>query len=261
MALCEFALTDISNYLVQDVARKTVSTSSFSATDERAVCGFRAFDLLMSKIYTVFAFVEGVGSGVTSQIAVKMSLDAFIDKATELSLTRPTSSTQTVVQSLLKEANASVFQYGGKMLAATKISGTAIVLATDGEYLSVAKAGDYDVFLWRKGRMVNLFEQVKKQDDAQQNTTALDRLIGVNKQILVDIATLKLKVGDVVSVATFTIPSESIDSIKKQLDSGCQLDTLTEVLAEEGFNASVMQDSAGALTLPKNIVCASFCVK
>ncbi len=143
---------------------------------------------------TIFGLIRGNQANVTSQIAAKFSLDAFVEVATGANL--PFSGEQ-IVQKGLREANKRVFDYSTKMLAASRVTSTGLFAMFDGTRCTVARTGDEEAFLWRKGELTQLF----KVEGELSRSARMERFIGANKQLLADLATLKMKVGDVLWIS------------------------------------------------------------
>jgi len=149
---------------------------------------------------SLFGLIRGNQQNVTSQIASKFAIDAFINVGTKLG--RELSS-ELCVQEGLREANKKVYEYSNKMLSASRISTTGLFTVFDGENCSVARTGDEQGYLFRGGELTPLF----KHEGELSSKPRIERFIGANKQLLADIATLKVKTGDVIWVTNTTVPS------------------------------------------------------
>ncbi len=116
-----------------------------------------------------------------AQIAVKMALEAMIESVLEYS----TASSQDVIQTALKEANQQLFEYSQKMLSLGDLRAEGFVLGYDAPTFSIGRVGGCEVFLCRAEKQIQFFD-----------IPPSDSFIGVDNQVVVDMATVKLIPGD-----------------------------------------------------------------
>lgn len=174
-----------------------------SFEDKRTVCKRAWLTLGLESAPVLLALVEGVGGGITGQIAAQLAIDAIVDRALEVVEESPAGEEETLVSRVIREAfkkaNQEVYRYAHKMQAGGRVAADGFVAAFDGTHFSVARVGPFEGFVSRSGEVVELYE--RKSSSASAGT--LDRFIGANAQILVDVATLNLRDGDMVILTTF----------------------------------------------------------
>lgn len=154
---------------------------------------------------TLFGFVRGNQGNVTGQMAAKFSIDSFIDAATAAVSSQGdrVDDSEVVVQQGLREANRRVFEYSAKMLAASRVTNTGLLSVFDGVHCTVARTGDEEAYLWRSGELTPLF----RVEGELSRTQRLERFIGANKHLLADIATFKVRTGDIIWITNVPLPS------------------------------------------------------
>lgn len=173
---------------------------AYSQSDRRQpAMGFSSFSLLRRPAPLFFAFIEGTKLSVTSQIAVKMSLDAMCSSAMDAPAEARSSH---LIQSGFRSANKSVYGYGAKMLSAARIAATGFCGCFDGERFCLGRAGDYEGYLVRSGRVNRVYQPGSADEKALAAGQALGRIIGANKQIAVDLASVKVEQGDLLVVTS-----------------------------------------------------------
>jgi len=174
------------------------------------------------------AFVEGFGGNITSQIAVRMALDAMKTEALSFS-SKSTSAGESkggknnssrigleFLQSAFREANQQVYQYGHRMLAGGHLGAMAMLLVFDGKKCSLGRVGSYGAFLWRQGKLQPFYESPAEREVHSKQPGMRDHFIGANAQILVDLAAVSMRDGDVV-VLTSLATSEKLFAVGEKV--------------------------------------------
>ena len=230
--------------------------------DLRPNFGHVSLSLGLKRGPVLFSFIEGHGGGVTSQIAVKMSLDAIVERAmrlqAEIEAAGGALSATEIVQAGLKEANRRVYEYGSKMLSGAKITATGIAASFDGDKFSIGRTGDFECFLWRRGQMVRFFEKTAAQVSAGE---ALERLIGANKQLLVDLATVRVQPGDSIIVTTFGAPDAAARMIAKEMQFETNGDTICHAVVSEAVRLFAGKSYGVECPFERNVLAAAFLIE
>lgn len=157
-----------------------------------------------------FSALEGVSTNIRSQIAVKMALDAMISEAParfEAGERPDQSLALEIVRDVFREANSKVYEYSHRMGSGGQISAKGIVAVFDGNRVSIGQAGDYESYLWRGGKIVPFYE--RKDNVTLARGGVLERFIGANTKILVDLATVAVRKGDIIVITT-TSPTDAL---------------------------------------------------
>lgn len=196
---------------------------SLSLKDERPAFGALALSTLATRSL-VFCFVEGTRGSVTSQIAVKMGIDAMRDR----SLQRSESAAE-IVQGGFREANRRVYDYGAKMLAGAKIAARGFLLGFDGKQISVGRTGDYESFLLRDERLMRFYVPGRMRTGGD-----MARFLGSGKQIMVDLANVAPLPGDWVVLTSLPWSVEFEEIVRDVLLRG---EDTEDVCAEIGFRS------------------------
>ncbi len=150
-----------------------------------------------------FAAAEGLRGSITSQIAVKMSTDAFLERSLDAAAAPAGELPQAtlVVREAFKEANNRVYQYGHRMGRGGSMGALGAVACYAANRFTMARVGSYSGFLFRGGELVALFEGDAKREADKAGVLA--RFIGANAQVLVDQASLEVHEGDVLVFSTY----------------------------------------------------------
>jgi hypothetical protein len=221
-----------------------------------------AYSLLSPDNPLILCCLEGARGSLSSQIAAQMSaasaLDAILsfeeghskDSAQQFNDDVPLATA--IVRSGIKTANADVYSYAHKMGAGGKIGATGFVSCFAHSRCSIARVGAYAVYACRDGRVLDLFEQTSESSDKEQYGV-LQRFIGANSQVLVDLISLELKAGDSIlftSQSAENLPFGRISdimvghgSLEEQL-SAFQLLSAECAVEEQGNGKSVIARNA-----------------
>lgn len=132
--------------------------------------------------------LECTKESLTSRIAVRIGTDALVEKSAD----EVTSNATTIVRQALKEANSRVYEYSHRMGAGGKMGASGLVAVFDGSSFTVGKVGAYLGYAWRSNEFVSLFK-----DERSEQSGVLDRFLGANVQVLVDLATVPTQPGDI----------------------------------------------------------------
>jgi hypothetical protein len=206
-----------------------------------------------------FTFIEGTKTGVTSQIAAKMCLDAVVEAVLGSFEPQELFSRKAkprrfkggeLVKAGFREANRVVYDYGAKMLSGAKISATGVSAAFDGTHFAIGRTGDYDCFLWRDERLLRFYEI--RQDHSAQHL--LERLLGSNKKVRVDLASVGVNEGDIIVLCTFQANAAWEANIAEFLLDGSSAADTAEFAAKEGARTQEIVADA----LEKNLFAAVF---
>ncbi|MFN8389635.1 MAG: PP2C family serine/threonine-protein phosphatase [Bdellovibrionota bacterium] len=181
---------------------------------------------------------EGLRGSITSQIAVKMSSDAAIARATEIASTHTTEdgAATEVVRESFKSANSEVYQYGHRMGAGGKMGATGLIAGVAGAKLAVGRVGAYEGFLCRDRSIVPIFEPhaAAKPEHAPG---MLARFIGANAQILVDLAAVKLKDNDLIVLTTLQDNPQVRAAVEAAAEEKVPLEERARMIARAAVNA------------------------
>ena len=227
--------------------------------DHRGFCSYSALGLNIAPAPVLFSFIEGPRDALTSRIAVKLAMDAITTAAVELQCSEAqgrAARSKELIEAGFREANRAVYQYGAKMLSGGKVTATGIAFAFDGRQISVGRTGVYEAFLWRNGRLIRFYENCAGQRTVEAREL-LGRMIGAGKQILVDIASVKLEVGDIVVVTTQGFSETLFSLISHLLQERIALQALTERVVEESLRLAVRIAPDGGTSLERNCICVA----
>ena len=175
--------------------------------ERRAPCRVAAFTLCCPGNPLLLSFVEGVSGNITSQIAVQLSHDAIAERALEFAceLSRAPESlaggddplSLRFVREALKAANTGVYEYSHRMAAGGQVSATGFVASFDGVKFGLGQVGSYETYVWRSGQLEPFYDYSEEVLDSSREGI-LRRFIGANAQILVDLAAVNVRQGDIV---------------------------------------------------------------
>lgn len=150
-------------------------------------CGIR------QGVPVVCAILEGTKAGVTSQIAVKLALDAICERV--LAGGHPEAKSEQILEAALSEANNRVYEYAGKMLSGAKVTAVGCLSAFDGKRLTLGRTGGFEAVIWRHGTVNPFFQQ------RERSGVEFERLIGAERRLLIDFASVNVEMGDSVIIA------------------------------------------------------------
>lgn len=148
----------------------------------------------------LFASAVAAGGGITGKIAEKMAIDHAIEEAIAISSEPPGGTVdqraQEIVRSCFRRANRAVYDYAHQMGAGGSMGSSLVIAAIEARIgaeplFSVGRVGPFEGYLFRDGRCLPLFGE---RWGAGEGT--LTRFVGANAKILVDIASLELREGD-----------------------------------------------------------------
>jgi len=150
-----------------------------------------------------FAALFGTRENISSQIAVQMSIDAFIEKALETAEAPRDPSisiSSAIVREAFKEANTRVYQYAHRMGAGGTMGAVGAAGCYAGGRFTMARVGSFSGYLVRQRDCVPLFTSEEKPSAPG----TLTRFVGANAQVLVDMATLEVSAGDLVAFTSLS---------------------------------------------------------
>lgn len=192
----QFAFRD--NTSAGSAARDTCADERGRVITDHLVCS----PCLKEGVLVVDWFEAERGS-IVSQIALRLSREAMLSAAIELGAAAAVDDkgglASAIVRKSFKDANEQVYQYAHRMAAGGKAAARAFCAVFDGIRLSIGKVGPYASYLCRGGR-VELLHQSGGEEDARAGI--LQRFIGANAQILVDLASAKVEEGDTFVLTT-----------------------------------------------------------
>ncbi|MCB0323524.1 MAG: hypothetical protein KDD69_08120 [Bdellovibrionales bacterium] len=254
----QFALAEVEE--LDDLELLHGAPFSAAPADQRPVFRRAVLSLGTEKSPLLAAAVEGVKGSITSQIAVQMSIRAIVEAATAHVETLPQvrraegALATDIIRSAFKEANRQVYEYAHKMRAGGRIAATGFVSVYDGRRFSVARVGGFESYIWRQGAFSPLYEP--QQATAQTTPGILQRFIGANSQILVDLASVVVQEGDVL-VVTSLPPSEALTRTASEILGSCAgPQDAARRIAQRGFWLQAAVGSGPEYALEKNIFVA-----
>lgn len=242
----------------------SIFDASQKVQDKRAVFWRTAFSPFRTSVsqevgtsvphVLVVSALEGIRGSITSQIAVQLSNTELENTAIEVCEQAVVESHQyplatEIVRRSLKRANEEVYRYAHKMQAGGKIAARGFLAAYDGARLTAACVGPFEGFLLREGKLSSLFD-IKYSPN--EKAGVLERFIGANSQLLVDLASVKVKKGDLFLLTTFS-PAESLrQTVAEVLEMNLTLEETAKHIAEKGARLSIAEGSDGDSCLEKN---------
>jgi len=189
---------------------------------------FVSFSLDTQPSPLVVGCFEGGKAGIGSQIAVRMSREACVRVALECQSQEGLD----IVRNVLSEANQQVYQYGHRMAAGGQIAARGVVGVFDGDKMYLGQVGSFGHYLWRNNALHPFYEPAKDEQEG-----VLTRFIGANAKVLVDLASVNLKNGDLVISTTLAAGAELEATIKELLQEQKSVRVLSRRLANLGFAA------------------------
>jgi hypothetical protein len=251
-----FSLRDVSQLSSSPLPDQIKSPSQIQ--DQRPAARYVSFSIGIDPGPVVFSFIEGGRSSITGQMSAKLATDSIVERILDGAAghVRTLQSAQ-IIQGAFREANRQLYSYGAKMLGSGKLSASGITACFDGERFSVGRTGGYECYLFRGGRLVRFYES-DSDDRNKFNPNAMDRLLGQNKQVLVDIASVKVEEGDVMVVTSFPYFPDLQTFIAEAIVRERRVPALARQIASEGVRYLLSQRAPGQWTLERNVVCAIF---
>ena len=200
--------------------------------------------------------IEGVHASLGSHIAVKMARDALMGEAVD-AVSRPadpaTGVALEVIRGVFREVNAKVYDYGHRMAAGGQVSAKGLIAVCDGERVSIGQAGEYESFLQRGGKIMPFFDR-SGAAEIKKHGGVLDRFIGANAKILVDLASVAVREGDFVIVTTLAPGTGAQQIIEKALRQSSSAD---EACREIVRTSCKKADTNEVLTAPERFKTAT----
>lgn len=141
----------------------------------------------------VGCIVEGASRSISGQIAVTLTLDSVLR-----GLTLDGASDQEVghlIREGFRESNQAVYDYAHRMRAGAAIGASLLLWGIHHGKMVIGRSGRGEVFLLRAGGVTPLFEASPHGDGARADGV-LERFIGANAKVLVDLATTSISEGD-----------------------------------------------------------------
>lgn len=250
------------NYRLNDSDVEKMRRADPALADSRPTADLLSFSIDSSSSLSplFFALIEGEKGSISSQIAVKISLTAMTnavgalggESAPAKGLVKEYPASAEIVRIAMRDANKEVYDYAHRMFVGGKVAATGVVGAYDGSKVSIGKVGNYECILIRQGRLLPFFENAEKNED---RSGMLERFIGANAQILVDLASAAVEQGDIIAVSSIASGGGLFDSLSSILgNTEATLDHLAVKMVEQGAAAVVKRTAAGALMIEQNVM-------
>ena len=147
----------------------------------------------------LFACFQGGRSGIGAQIAVRMGIDKVVETALSSSSSDKSQLALDIVRSVFSDVNREVYQYGHRMAAGGQISACGLIAVYDGAKISIGRVGNFACYLLRGETLSRFYES----DPRTESGGVLDRFIGANSKVLVDLASVSVEEDDVIVLSTF----------------------------------------------------------
>ena len=233
------------------------AAEQLSLEDRRPLFRWRAMSVAPEESPFAFIAVESGRGGITSQIALQMSLTSAVEKAQQMAEgpreEEDSLSASNIVREVFREANQQVYHYAHRMAAAGQVGATGLICAYDGQRFAVARVGRYESYLWRGGELLRL-HQPQAETESEPGAGVLQRFIGANAQILVDLASVNLSEGDTVILSTIAWRDEFDAQARMILREAKSLDTAAQNLAYLASEFSFHRPSRTSFTLQSNVL-------
>ncbi len=252
---------------IADVFGKSGDSSGKDVADKRAVFWRTSFspfidypaseaqDTSSSARVLIVSALEGIRGSITSQIAVQLSNTALEETAIEVCENAASGEhdhplATEIVRRSLKRANEEVYRYATKMQAGGKIAARGFLAAYDGGRLTAACVGAFESFLLRDGKLSSLFD-IKQSPN--EKAGVLERFIGANDQLLVDLATVRVQENDVFILTSFAPGDELTEVVKDILSQNAEeLSSVSEAIVKKGAFLSAIREESGKSSVEKN---------
>ena len=147
-----------------------------------------------------------------------------------------------IVRGAFRFANEEVYRYAHEMGAGSKLAAQGIVSVFDGRSICIGRVGNHESFLWRRGSILQVFEPEKRSTESAGH---LERFIGANAQILVDLATISVEDGDVLVVSSFNPSEQTSKDAEAMLSTSGSLDFAAKQLAIETIRKEPRRNGDG----------------
>jgi len=247
------------SYQFACAAGMAASASQTKIQDSRPACRYLSLTLGRQSAPVLSLIAEGVRGNISSQIAVKLTLDRVVERAISFLNNREAepgarSLASQLLQASLKAANHDVHQYGQRLLTSGKIAAMGVFGCYDGEVFSVARVGDYSCFLFRNGKIEEFFQE---DSSDRPKKRVFDQFLGAEAKVLVDISSLAVRDGDVAVLTTASPSKRLLEESCSILGAVSTLDEATEVLRDAVYRESLVQ-RADSSALERNVVVQLF---
>ena len=226
--------------------------------DQRASARYSSCSLGIENGPVLVCFAEGIKSGVTSQIGTKLAVDAILRETQQLfhGSTHPLEAAD-YVKTGFREANRELYRYGTKMLSGGKIAVHGVVACFDGEKLSIGRTGEYESYLFRDGKIAQFFgKEISFVQPA--GVATFERVLGASKQVLVDIASLKVEVGDKILVTTVGFSEHLLGILGEALEVEDGGEDLVFDLLTPCTQSAIVRSEENEELLERNVLLALF---
>ncbi len=225
------------------------------ASDARPYWKRSAYSLNCDDHPFVLCCLEGARGSLTSQIAAQMSassalagvLSSLEAAPTEDDVPRATA----IVRRGIKSANADVYSYAHKMGAGGKVGATGFLSCFAGSRCSIARVGSYGVYACREGRVLELFEAGPARSESGQDGV-LQRFIGANAQVLVDLISLELASEDAILFTSQPAEALPFDEIASILSSRQSLQEQVKQVQAIQRSQALSPDKEGNTRIARN---------
>ena len=201
--------------------------------------------------------LEGVHASLGSHIAVKMARDALVEEALAAAERPPEAGgiALEVVRSVFREVNAKVYDYGHRMAAGGQVSAKALIASCDGQRVSIGQAGEYESFLRRGEKLMPFFDRSGAAEVKQQRGGVLERFIGANSKILVDLASVAVREGDLIIVTSLAPDTGAQQVIEKALRQTSSAGEAALEIVRQSCGRASDQDVMGNPERFKTVTC------
>lgn len=218
----------------------------------------------LQKAPLLVSVVEGSRGSITSQIAVQLSAKAILNRALDFYAAYATGEVRlegplatAVVREAFKQANHEVYTYAHRMGASGRVAATGFVAVYDGSRISVARVGRALSYILRDGELVSLYRD-EAVDALEQTPGVLERFIGANAQILVDLASVEVRKGDVILLANVPGGAEFAQRAQAEFARDDSLESAVHSLGYDIAGAALKPSPDGMLQIDRTILVVAF---
>ena len=148
---------------------------------------------LMRDSALVGCIVEGATHSISGQIATTLTVDSVV-RCLSPDPGTPQDAGQ-LIRDSFREANQVVYDYAHRMRAGAVLGASLLLWGIQGGKMVVGRSGRGEVFLLRAGAVTPLFEASVPLESGRTEGV-LERFIGANAKVLVDLATTSIFEGD-----------------------------------------------------------------
>lgn len=203
-----------------------------SASGSTGLFRSAAFSLGLRPGPVVWLFVEGAEGSISSQIAVQLAYEAMVEGVLGVLKDELPASVSAIdiVQEAFRLSNQRVYQYAHRMLSGGKLSARGLIAAYDGKRVSVGQVGSFEAVLYRDGKLLRFHEP--STPHGEQQAGMLDRFIGANAQILVDLASVRVRDTDIVCVSSLAPGQELFQQFHAALRGKTSLDETGKTITD-----------------------------